>query len=374
MEFILQLCMVSSDLYPDTIGGIGRHVFELVQGLNDYKDIKITVITKSIDGKPASEFYEKIKIIRYKDYLNIFGNSLSPDIFLKILKNLNKGDILHSHSHLFFSSNICALIKKIKPVHFVLTNHGIYSASTPDWINKFYMRTFGRWTLMSADYIICYTREEASQLHKNYNIPISKFVIILNGINPEYFFPLAVPKKENTILWVGRFVPGKGLQYLINACKILEDHCVNYNVLLVGDGPEKENIKKMIIDLNLIHRFSFINKVSYEYMNKIYNQATVFVLPSDTEGVPRTILEALCCEIPVIITEFKQLSDLILNCGFTIHRGDVIQLADRIETILSEPKLAMSMGKNGRKKVITYYNLKEMVRKTYEFYKSIGVS
>lgn len=358
---------LSNDLYPDFIGGIAIHVHNLCNDMYKF-GFNNTVLVPARKGHGEGKI-SGYDIIYHKIFCSPFGNCFCPSMFITLMKTRNEYDLIHAHSHLFFSTIIASMVRRIGSPPLIITNHGIMSTSAPDWFNLLYMKTVGKWTLNSADKIISYTEKEKSWLVSNLGINNNKIVVISNGIDTELFSPKESHTcGRNTVLWNGRFVEGKGLKYLLHAVTKLMTLLPDLQVLLVGDGPQKGEIEELIHELNLEKNITIKCFVPYEDMADIYRYSSILVLPSFNEGVPRSMLEAMACGKPVIITELLHLIDIIKNAGLTFQRGNVSELAECIIKILGNDELKSELGKNGRDKVVKMYSWDVTVRKTIDLY------
>ena len=81
------------------------------------------------------------QLIKLKKMFTILGNSIAPSLFLTLYKMRYEYDVIHAHSHLFLSTNICALIRRLGSAPLVISNHGLMSASVPHWFNYLYLKT-----------------------------------------------------------------------------------------------------------------------------------------------------------------------------------------------------------------------------------------
>lgn len=367
----MKILRVTSDLYPHVIGGIGIHTHKMSEDQGQMGHA-VTVLTSGFsDTKLCSS--NSYRIEYFFGAVKILGNTISPELILKLFKNRYKYDIIHAHSHLFFSTNICALIRRIGSAPLVITNHGIMSASAPDWLNTIYLRTIGRWTLNSADMIICYTPEEKEKLVQNYFIPESRISVISNGVDTAKFSPSdkKIPTDPFIILWIGRFVTGKGVEYLIRAMDTLVKQSLNINLILVGDGPDVDRIKDIIEELKIQHRIKIIKNIPYDEMPEVYQNSHIFILPSLHEGVPRTILESMSCGIPVIISDFSHLKELTEGGGLMFPKKDAITLAKKIGYLYHNEDMRKKMGEHGRMKIIGSHSWGETVRMTLSLYQKM---
>jgi glycosyltransferase involved in cell wall biosynthesis len=312
-------------------------------------------------------------IVKIKKSFSLLGNSVALPLFLLIYKNRFAYDVIHAHSHLFFSTNICALVRRLGSSPLVITNHGIMSASAPDWFNRLYLKTIGRLTLNSADRIICYTDDEKEKLIHMLKIDREKITVISNGVNTDLFTPnpYHIRSDDPLILWVGRFVPGKGIYYLLNAIKDLKTDIPNIHVELIGEGPLQKQIEEIIIALNLGESVTIRQFEPYNKMPEFYQKCDIFVLPSLHEGVPRTVLEAMACGKPIVISEFTHLKKLTTNAGLTFPKGDVKTLTECMLLILQNPEFAQKLGNTARQRIKDDYSWDITVGKTCDLFKRI---
>ena len=366
----MKILRVVSDLYPSVVGGIGIHAHEMSKQQARLGH-DVTVYTANNGNEAREEFRDGYKIIRFKNDLKLMGNSISFRLFRELFKIRNDFDIIHAHSHLFLSTNLCALVKKMGSPSLVITTHGgLIGQTAPLWIHRIYIPTIAKWTFKSADKIICYTNEEIAGL-KELGIEHNKIVVIHNGINTKIFTPSIREGNANQILWIGRFVPGKGVEYLIDAFNILIKEYPNLKLVMVGKGPLKENIEQKIRDLNLSKNIIINEFVPNSELPNIYQNSDVFVLPSINEGVPRTILEAMACGLPIVCTALPQLINIVEGCGLLVPLRYPRALAEAIYRIISDKKLAQKLGETGRKKVVENYSWEDTVNKTINLYEEL---
>ncbi len=155
--------------------------------------------------------------------------------------------------------------------------------------------------------------------------------------------PLVVPrynatnihKKRREIVSIARLVPVKGLSYLIRAIADLKD----VSLVIIGDGPQRKGLELLSQHLELRDRVFFNGWVSdrSEIWNHL-NQATVFVLPSLSEGRPRVLVEAMACGLPLVATEVGGVSEIVADGvnGLLVPPRDAKALAKAIKVILDD--------------------------------------
>jgi len=356
----MKVLRVVSDISPFVSGGIGMHTYEMSRLQNLKKSIDLTVLTFSKIGT----FHKfPFKTILVNQPPRIFGNAISLKFFKKLWNLWEKFDIIHAHSHMFLTTNMCAFIKLFKKKKLIITNHGLYSQSAPKWLQEIFMRTLWGFSLRMADIVLCYTSEEARELVKK-GVSLKKIKIIHNGINTKKFYPLGskFKNKRFTLLWVGRFVEGKNIKGLLNIIRGVK----HATFITVGKGPLKDYFLDQVKKENLnVQHHDFIKNDS---LNKIYNKSHVFILPSFEEGFPRTIIEAMSCGLPIICSNLPQIKKTASNCGFLADPRSPSEFVKACLMLSKEVKKRKKMGRLARKKILKNYNFNETVSKVNEVY------
>lgn len=365
----LKILRVVPDLYPSVVGGLGIHAHEMSKEQAKLGH-EVTVYTCRENLSPEYELIYGYNIHRFKPIVKILGNSIIPSMFFSLLKDKSNYDVIHAHSHLYFSTNLCAVLRNISSSPLIITNHGLNSQTAPSWLQDLYTRTGAKLTFVAADKIICYTETEKRKLN-NLGIRSQKISVIHNGIDTDLFVPTKKYSDKKNLLWIGRYVEGKGIRYLIDAFKILTARFHGLSLTMVGKGPEKNRIIQKIIDLKLEKSIIIKDFVPNSKIVDLYQSSSVFVLPSLEEGVPRTILEAMSCGIPVVCSRLPQLVDIVEGCGFLVPVKDPQALADGISELLSNASLAKRFGENGRERVIENYSWKDTVQETILLYEGL---
>lgn len=366
----MKILRVAPDIYPYTVGGLGIHVHEMSKEQTKMGH-DVTVYTASEGAKSAYEAPEGYYVRNFKPFAKILGNSIMPELFVDLVKDQSKHDIVHAHSHLFFSTNLSAVARKLGSTPLVITDHGLNSQTAPKWFQDLYSSTGAKLTFAAADKVICYTETEKNEL-VNIGVESQKIKVIHNGIDTDLFVPLKETSfDKKNLLWVGRYAKGKGLDYLIDAFSILKTRHPDISLTLVGKGPEKDHITQKIHDLNLESSIIMKDFVPNSKIVGMYQNSSVFVLPSLEEGVPRTILEAMSCGIPVICSKLPQLVDIVNGAGVLVPVKDYQTLADSISEALSDSSLAIKFGENGRRRVVENYSWKDTVNRTVQLYEEL---
>ena len=142
-------------------------------------------------------------------------------------------------------------------------------------------------------------------------------------------------KDLKVVLFVGSISYRKGVPDLLNAVKsVISEFGTNVVFLLVGSGDYEAEAKIFVKNNNIDHNVTFLGKISDEMLYKYYQCADVFVLPSYSEGMPTSILEAMYYQIPVVTTNLPSVADRFKSTASLITPGSVPELVKAIITCI----------------------------------------
>jgi len=157
------------------------------------------------------------------------------------------------------------------------------------------------------------------------------------------------------LLAVGRFVRKKGFPLLLEACRLLAEQGVDFQLTLAGDGPERPQILKLLREYNLTHRVELPGFLPHRQISRLLQQAHLFIMPSlvapsgDRDGIPTVILEALLHEVPVVATEVSGIPEVVIpgDTGWLTTPEDPQALARDMLAALSDPTEARRRAQAG---------------------------
>lgn len=191
---------------------------------------------------------------------------------------------------------------------------------------------------------------------------------IWNGI-PDVS-PRSRPGASNipAVIMVARFAPQKDQLSLIAALAGIE---TPWRLILVGDGPTRADIEREVVDRSLTGRVTFLG--DRNDIPDLLAQADLFVLSTNWEGLPLSILEAMRAGLPVIATSVGGCAEAVTDgvTGFLTRAGDVAHLRQKIEALLSSKTLLRSMGKAGRERFHQDFRIESMMEKLLGVYRSV---
>jgi len=178
-------------------------------------------------------------------------------------------------------------------------------------------------------------------------------------------------KDKKTILCVARFTRQKGLDCLIRASKILLDRKLDFETRIIGGGPEKGYLEKMIKELGLRERVFLLESMPQEELFSHYRESDLVVLTSIEEGFGLVLVEAQLCGRPVIGTDSGGIPDIIEDkvTGLLVKPEDPLDLAKAMEKILVESDFARKLAERGYHSAISKFSPDAIQEKFLEFVK-----
>jgi glycosyltransferase involved in cell wall biosynthesis len=300
----------------------------------------VTLLTVG-DG-PRREFRDGYEVLRYPSRMSALGNDIAPGVAWYLARHGSEYDVVHAHSHLYFSTNLAAAFRRLSDTPLAITNHGLFSQNAPEEVFHWYLKTIGRWTFDSADVVFCYTEADRERL-REYGVT-TDVAVVPNGIDTERFTPEgevheAMPDGP-TVLFVGRLVEGKRPGDALEAFVGVLDEHPDASMVFVGEGPLREELERRAESLEVARSVRFLGHLEYDEMPSVYRGADVLVLPSRAEGLPRTVLEAMASGVVPVTSDLAQVRGVVEGFGVTVDVADTQALADGISRFLDPTEFA----------------------------------
>jgi len=206
-----------------------------------------------------------------------------------------------------------------------------------------------------ADAVVAISDFARSQLVISSDPPTwPRLHIVHCGIDVNEFSP-TTPSDEPgplRVLFLGRLVFEKGPVVLVEAVRLLRDSGMAIHLTLVGEGPARADIARLVVEAGLEANVTMVGAVPPDEAPSHYHQADVFCLPSFAEGLPVVLMEAMSCCLPVVTTYVNGIPELVTDGveGRTVTPGRSDRIADALRD-MSLPERRREMGVAGRKKV-----------------------
>lgn len=350
--------------FHPVIGGAETHVFHLSKNLVE-RGHEVFVLTSDCtptnSGHPLAKSEEigGINIRRFKTLNLGAGLRIWQGLAREILQL--QPDIIHAHSIGFPHSDVCALLSKIKRIPSVATTHGALgigdSAHKENMRRRIWANIVTRHTLRFFNRVIAISPAEKSwvlrAVHPEGICIIPNGVpggIFDNNIDTASFRKKYGLKDIPIILYLGRLVEKKGIEYLLRAApSILKKH--KAKILIVGpDGGKKKMLMELSQGLRLEKDVIFTGELSEEDKLKAIASCDMLVLPSKKEGQGIVLLEAQAMGKPVIATRQGGIPYFIKDGenGILVDYGRPDQIADAVQQLLSDTKFRQRISRKGK--------------------------
>jgi len=237
--------------------------------------------------------------------------------------------------------------------------------------------------LEQCDRVIAVSEFTAATLRQYLSVDPRSVTVVRNGVDPARFeggdgdeFRGAFPRVgEKCVLYLGRIHPSKGLEVLIDAFS--EVHRVNPDASLAivgtGDASYMQQLASRTASRGIANSVIFTGKISDDLLPHAYAASTLTALPSFIEGFGLSVLESFASGRPCVATRMGALPELVTDGanGLLVEAGDSRGLGAAMERLLSDPRLASSLGENGRDLVERELNVETMAKKTSEVYENL---
>jgi glycosyltransferase involved in cell wall biosynthesis len=151
---------------------------------------------------------------------------------------------------------------------------------------------------------------------REYGFPASKITAIPNGIDISAYATTSPPERVRRFLFLGRFDPEKGVFELLDALRALLDRHPDARLTIAGEGPVGHELEERCAQLGIAHAVEFVGRVPYELLGQVFDEHDCLVLPSYSEGMPLSVLEAAAHRRVLIITDVGDIRRLF---GERIH-------------------------------------------------------
>jgi N-acetyl-alpha-D-glucosaminyl L-malate synthase BshA len=343
--------------------------------------IDLEVLAPHDDGFKRHEFWEGIEVFRFPYFYPhrfqrlCYGAGIlknmkrSPLAFMQLpffilaelfyavrIAQQQKFDLVHAHWSIP-QGLVALLLKRFRGIPCVTSLHGsdVYGLNLP------FLCELNKKVILDSD--VCTANSRATAERANRISGRDDVRVIPMGVDTDFFSTSKDRRKEQnrrggqekTVLYAGRLIDVKGVDYLIRAFPSVLEKQSNARLLIVGSGPRKADLVSASERLGLQDEVIFQDAVSQEELVRYYSMADVFVLPSvttdegETEGLGVVLLEAMACGVPVIGSAIGGIPDIIKDgeTGLLVQQKDPGDLAEKICRVLADKELSHRLGKKG---------------------------
>lgn len=294
--------------------------------------------------------------------------AVSSSFFAALFSAMGRYDVVHIHAEgpAFF-----AWLPKLFRKRVVVTIHGI------DWQREKWKSGFGskfirqgeKNAVKYADEIIVLSKGVQTYFKDTYG---RETRFIPNGVNrPELRAARQIAakfglEKDSYILFLGRLVPEKGIRYLVEAFKQVK---TDKKLVIAGGSSDTESFMEELKELaKSDERILFTDFVQGEILDELYSNAYLYTLPSDLEGMPLSLLEAMsygnCC----LVSNIPECTEVVEDKALIFKKSDVNDLRKKLQEACDEPEKVKALKEEAADFICRKYNWDEVVKETLELY------
>ncbi|MFK5971642.1 MAG: glycosyltransferase [Candidatus Marithrix sp.] len=337
-------------------------------------------LTETIDNIKVIRFryfFEKYQNIAYKSGIlaNLKQNKWRYFIlplfitaeFLTLVKLLKQQKFDVIHAHWLIPQGLVAVFARFfvkKPPVILCTSHGgdlfALQGRLFKKLKKFVLSNSAAITVVSQ-----------AMLKTAIDLGANKIQVIPMGVDLNTLFIPSDIKTYNkkSLLFVGRLVEKKGLNFLLEAMPFIIKEHQQVRLTIVGNGIYENQLKQQILDLNINKYVKFLGAINNENLPTIYQKNKIVIFPSivaadgDREGFGLVLVEALGCECTIIATDLPAMQDILIDnmTGLIVPQKNALAIANKINYLLNNPSI--SFGKQGRQYVLPRYDWKIIANK-----------
>ena len=294
--------------------------------------------------------------------------AVTSSFFAALAASFSKAEVVHIHAE---GPAFMCWLPKLFGKKVVVTVHGL------DWQREKWQGGFGakyihggeKMAVRFADAIIVLSRNVQTYFQKTYG---RETIWIPNGVQkPELVPAKAITeawglKKGEYILFLGRLVPEKGVHYLLEAFRAVE---TDKKLVIAGGVSDSDDYADRLQEMaEKDERVLFTGFVQGQTLAELYSNAYLYVQPSDVEGMPLTLLEAMsygnCC----LVSDIPECLEVIEDHGMAFPQGDVSALTQRLQTLCNDPTLVRNYQANAQTYICQKYNWQTVTEQTLELY------
>lgn len=371
----LNIAMIGHKRIPSREGGVEVVVEELATRMVK-KGYSVTCYNRGGHHVSGKEYDNDLKHDEYKGVkikkipvVNLKGVAAAiSSVVASFIVAFGEYDVVHFHAE---GPSLLCWLPKLFGKKIVVTIHGL-DHQRAKWgkLGKCYILLGEKSAVKYADEIIVLSESVKRYFSDKYNRDTE---FIPNGVSkPKKRKANIIKEKwnlsnESYILFLGRIVPEKGIAYLIKAYSSLN---TDKKLVIAGGVSDTSEygtmLKKMAIGNNNI---LFTGFVQGEILEELYSNAYIYVLPSDLEGMPLSLLEAMsygnCC----LTSDIPECTEVIENVGMTFERGNVLDLANKMQKLCDQQEYVHKIKNMATDFVCAKYNWDIVVDRTLELYK-----
>ncbi len=370
----MRIAMLGHKRIPSREGGVEIVVSELSTRMVALGN-QVTCFSRKGHHISGSAFDEdKIKEyqgVRIKEVFTLDKKGLAAmtsSFFAAVKAAFGRYDVVHFHAE-----GPCAMLwlPKLFGKRCIATIHGLdHQRAKWGGFASWYIKSGEKCAVRKADEIIVLSDNVKKYFEDTYN---RKTVFIPNGVNkPELVDAFEITErfsvsKNDYVLYLGRLVPEKGVSYLIEAFKNIN---TDKKLIIAGGSSDTQAYENELRALAADDdRIIFTGFVQGRILQELYSNAYIYVLPSDLEGMPLSLLEAMSYSGCCLTSDIPECAEVMGDSGVTFKKSEVSDLKDKLQYLCDNPEVVADYKENASDYICNKYNWDDVVKRTLELYR-----
>jgi glycosyltransferase involved in cell wall biosynthesis len=337
--------------YPPFLGGLEK----VVQALVDYRNtlgLDVSVLTAR-DRPRMSEYLGEASPdgenqVRHLRSWEVAHTAIIPGLPIELL-TMPRSAIVHLHVSQAFVPESVYVAHLLRGLPYVAHLHiDAGPSGRAGVLLRAYKPLVLRPVLRSAARVVVFTRAQRSAVAAKYGVDAARVAVIPNGVDQRFFYSgRRLVGARPRLLFVGRLSLQKNLPLLLNALAGVSEY---FETTLVGDGELEGKLRNLAASLGL-QNIRFQGRADGVELQDLYRNADVFVLPSEREGMPLVLLEAMAMGLPVVATDIPGNRDVIAHGtnGILVPPNDAPALRMALKSITADPSRYQGMSAESRR-------------------------
>jgi len=279
---------------------------------------------------------------------------------------LENFDIIHAHDWMTYPAGVNTAKITHKPL--IVHVHSTEFDRSGEHVNQM-IYDIERWGMHFADRVIAVSNYTKNIIIHRYGVPSEKVEVVYNGVecNNGIYHQSLPEKNDRIVLFLGRITMQKGPEYFLAAAKKVLGIIENVKFVMAGDGDMLHRTIELAAQFGIGHKVLFTRFLRGSDVDRMYQMADLYVMPSVSEPFGIAPLEALQHDVPVLISRQSGIAE-VLKHALKVDFWDINQMANKIIAVLNHPPLRTALCENGRHEVnkFQWENSAARVKDIYE--------
>lgn len=374
--------IIATPIYPPEIGGPATYTKELCGHISNKFDTTVVTYTNSANAFPNTNLIPVGKGRPLPIRLGIF--------FLKLLRASKGVSVIYVQNAMAAGLPV-AFVHILTGIPFVLKFVGDEAwerasqkklttkrleefMENPDGGIKIRLMMVVQGFVLRRAAIVTTPSEYLSEaLIRTYGVDREKTVVNYNAAENPEVVPFPPSRVSHQIATTARLVTWKGIDGIIRALAIVKKKFPDARLVVAGDGPEMENLKKLAVDNNVSDSVTFLGNISRAETWQLRKNSEIYVLNSTYEGLPHTALTSFAAAIPMIATNIPGTNEAVYHekTGLLVEAGNDAELASAIERLFADKELATKITDGGTKLLKEKFSWETHVKTLVQIFESV---